>query len=184
MALLYSPKQENNFLIPEFNLPAVSGENFSSSDFNKYDLKVFFFICNHCPYVKAIEDRIIKLYKQLKPKNIIFIGICSNDAADYPEDSFDNIKKTWQSKNYEFPYLYDETQEVAKAFGAICTPDIFAFDQNNKLFYRGQLDNSWRTPQSVSREDLKLALEAKLAGNELTFDQTPSMGCSIKWKDY
>ncbi len=181
MALLYSPGQDSNFKLPEFNLPAVSGKNYSNTDFHKYDLKVFFFICNHCPYVKAIEERIISLYKQLKDRNIIFVGICSNDASDYPEDSFENIKKSWHDKNYEFPYLYDETQEVAKAFGAVCTPDIFAFDQSDKLFYRGQLDNSWRDPNSVTREDLKLHLEAQLTGTKPDFEQTPSMGCSIKW---
>jgi len=181
MALLYSPQQDANFQMPEFNLPAVSGDNFSNSDIHDYDLKVFFFICNHCPYVKAIEDRIINLYKKVKNKNIIFMGVCSNDASDYPEDSFENIKKSWLEKNYEFPYLYDKDQTVAKSFGAVCTPDIFAFNKNNMLFYRGQLDNSWRNEASVTRKDLKLALEAELDNQTIDFKQTPSMGCSIKW---
>lgn len=183
MALLYSPQVEDKFFIPKFNLPAVSGSNLNNESLIKFDLKVFFFICNHCPYVKAIESRIIELYQQIKHKNIMFIGVCSNDANDYPEDSFENIKKSWIEKNYEFPYLYDESQEVAKAFDAICTPDIFAFDQKNQLFYRGQLDNSWRDPQAVTREDLKLALEAKLNDKSINFTPSPSMGCSIKWKN-
>ena len=130
----------------------------------------------------AIEDRIIDLYKELKDSQVHFIGVCSNDALDYPEDSFENIKKRWADKNYEFTYLYDSEQSAAKDFGAVCTPDIFAFNKENKLFYRGQLDDNWRNPAGVTRKDLKLAIQAELQNTPLSFQPTSSMGCSIKWK--
>ncbi len=182
MALLYSPANDSSFSLPNFQRPAVDGKSYGHSDFTNYEVTVFFFICNHCPYVKAIEDRMIQLYKTLKSKNIAFVAVCSNDPNDYPEDSFENIKKTWAEKNYDFPYLYDEDQSMAKDFGAVCTPDIFAFNSEKKLFYRGQLDDSWRDPNAVQREDLKIAIESEIHKKKLPFAPRSSMGCSIKWK--
>ncbi len=182
MALMYSPETEKNFQLPAFNLPGTDGNTYNQNSFSQYDINVFMFICNHCPYVMAIEDRIIALYKELKDKNVHFIGVCSNDANDYPEDSFSNIQKRWSDKDYQFTYLYDEDQTLAKDFSAVCTPDIFAFNKNNLLFYRGRLDDNWREPGEVTRVDLKLAILAELNQQDLGFEPIPSMGCSIKWK--
>jgi hypothetical protein len=141
------------------------------------------FICNHCPYVKAIEDRLITLAREIKSFGGQVVGICSNDGVNYPEDSFANLKKRWTEKSYGFPYLHDETQSVAKSFGAVCTPDFFVFNKDRKLRYRGRLDDSWKEPQKVTRQELLLATKSIAQTGELSisFDQTPSMGCSIKW---
>ena len=182
MALMYSENIDKEMSVPDFTLPGVDGKTYNTKSFDNYDAKVFLFICNHCPYVKAIEHRLIQTYKELKSKNVQFIGICSNDGKDYPEDSFESIQKSWVDKNYEFPYLYDESQAVAKSFGAICTPDIFAFNNKNKLFYRGRLDDSWKDESKVQRADLKTAIICELEKTPLPFEPVPSMGCSIKWK--
>ena len=184
MALTYSEEIKKEFTCPSFSLPSVDGKMYSLSDFSTAKALTILFICNHCPYVQAIEDRIIHLSKELNSRGVQFVGICSNDAESYPEDSLKNLLKQWKKKDYGFPYLYDEDQKVAKAFGALCTPDIFVFNQKRKLSYRGQFDDNWKNPSLVKREDLKLALlkiiESK---DELGFEPRPSMGCSIKWKN-
>ncbi len=182
MALMYSPDVNTNFTIPDFSLPAMDGNTYSHNDLTDGSIKVFLFICNHCPYVQAIEERIIKLAHSYEDKNVEFIGVCSNDAADYPEDSFESLQQTWKEKNYGFKYLYDEDQSLAKKLEAICTPDIFVFGADNKLSYRGQLDNAWRDASKVTRQDLKLVIEAMLNKQNIDFKPVPSMGCSIKWK--
>lgn len=182
MALTYTPQAEIGSTLPEFSLPSVEGKNFGPSDFEDSIGKVFLFICNHCPYVKAIEDRILSLAHELSEKNIQFVAICSNDANEYPEDSLENLKKRWIEKNYGFPYLHDESQSVAKDFGAVCTPDIFVYDQNNQLYYRGRFDDSWKDANQVKNHELKSALLGLLEGAPPPTEQIPSMGCSIKWK--
>lgn len=160
------------------------------------------FICNHCPYVKAIEDRLIELTYKLQKINIPVIAICSNttdgsDISEYPEDSLENLKKRAIEKNYPFIYLHDNEQTVAKMLGAVCTPDFFLFDANKKLSYRGRLDNSWKDASMVTQTDLYFAaliladrmneLPVNIKNNISTalpfgFPTKPSMGCSIKWK--
>jgi thiol-disulfide isomerase/thioredoxin len=182
MALTQTPAAELGAPCPDFTLPAVfGGKSFSLKSFDKSEVLVVMFICNHCPYVKAVEDRLIDLAREYRTKGVSFVGICSNDAADYPEDSLENLGKRAKEKGYTFPYLYDETQAVAKSFGAVCTPDFFVYDRSRKLRYRGRLDDSWKDPALVKRQDLSLAIESILE-NEEVGESLPSMGCSIKWK--
>lgn len=180
---VYTPEKiEFGVDCPDFTLPAVDGRTYSKKDFLNNKPLVIVFMCNHCPYVKAIEDRLITLAEDLKQFGVRMVGVCSNDAETYPDDSFENLKKRAQEKNYPFVYLYDETQEVAQKFGAICTPDYFVYDQKNKLAYRGRLDDSWKEPGSVTKRELFDAVVELAQGKPISLQQTPSMGCSIKWK--
>ncbi len=181
VALTYSPKNSADFFCPDFTKKNLDGRTLSLNDFSEFQVLVFLFICNHCPYVKAIEERIIKLAAELKAKEIQVIGVCSNDAGEHPEDSFENLRQSWQEKNYNFPYLYDADQSMAKAFGAVCTPDIFVFDRERKLQYRGRFDDSWKDPGKVKNQELKNAALAILQKGSSAQLQHPSMGCSIKW---
>lgn len=182
MALTYTPQDELGTVCPDFTLQATDGKTYSLKNFTNGNPFVVMFICNHCPYVKAIEDRLIELGHQLKSKNISVVAISSNDADTYPDDSFIELKKRAEYKNYPFPYLYDDSQEVAKRFGAVCTPDFFVYNKKSQLAYRGRLDNSWKEPGKVTRRELLNAVESLLISDEFPKGQTPSMGCSIKWK--
>lgn len=182
MALLKSEKISMGTQAPDFRLSSVDGKTYSLPDFKDAKALVILFICNHCPYVKAIEERILQLARDYEKKGVQLVGICSNDPTDYPDDSPANLFKTWKEKHYGFPYLIDESQETAKAYGAVCTPDIFIFDQSRKLSYHGQLDNNWQEPAKVTRHDLRVALDSLLAGRKPAEPQAPSMGCSIKWR--
>ncbi len=144
---------------------------------------VVFFICNHCPYVKHVMPELTRLANDYMPKNIRFIGINSNNTVDYPDDSPEHMKQVAQVQHYPFPYVFDETQEVAKAYDAACTPDFFVFDNNLSLVYRGQLDDS--RPGNdipVTGKSIRDALDALLAGSAVSEIQKPSIGCNIKWK--
>jgi peroxiredoxin len=171
---------------PEFRLPAVDGKTYGRDDFAASPILVVMFICNHCPYVKAVEDRLIALARQFEGRGVQFAAICANDAASYPDDGFEALRERWQSKGYGFPYLHDEEQNVARAFGAVCTPDIFVYDRDRdggrRLAYRGRIDDSWKEPAKVTRRELAEALEALLVGRAPAEPQRPSLGCSIKWK--
>ncbi len=183
MALVHTPPAQNGSSCPDFELPAVFGEKkFGLKSFDRADALVVMFICNHCPYVKAVEDRLIDMAKVYRAKGVSFVAISSNDPEEYPEDSPEALGKRAQEKGYPFPYLFDETQEVAKRFGAVCTPDFFVYDRGRKLAYRGRLDDSWKDPSLVKSQDLSEALECVLEGEALPEIQHPSMGCSIKWK--
>lgn len=182
MALTYTPTDNLGWDCPEFHALATDENNYQLTSFKSYDVLCFLFICNHCPYVKAIEDRIINLNQFFKNHSVAFIGVCSNDAKDYPEDSFEMIKKQWLEKKYDFVYLYDENQKMAKDFGALCTPDIYVFNKTRKLTYRGRFDDSWKDPKKVTHEDLKQAILDTLVQKPISFEHLPSMGCSIKWK--
>ena len=140
------------------------------------------FICNHCPYVKAVEDRLITMARAFEPRGVQFVGVCANDADSYPDDAFDELAARWRERGYGFPYLHDEAQDVARAFGAVCTPDIFVFDRDRRLAYRGRIDDSWKDESRVTRRELADAIEALLAGRQPSREQRPSMGCSIKWR--
>lgn len=144
---------------------------------------VIMFICNHCPFVKLIQDKMAEIAANYNKKGVSFIAICSNDVTNYPEDSPENMRKVAEQHHYTFPYLYDETQEVAKAYHAACTPDFFVFDKNLACVYRGRFDEA--TPgngQPVTGKDLSTALDQLLAGKAISEEQHPSMGCNIKWK--
>ena len=167
---------------PNFNLTSVEGKSIQLNDFQNKEVLLVMFICNHCPYVKAIEDRLIKLGLDYSEKSVQLIAICSNDPSEYPEDSPENLLKRSREKNYPFPYLLDETQQVAQQFGAVCTPDFFMFNGSRKLVYRGRLDDSWKDPSLVQKQELRDAIETTLEGKTPPIEQKPSMGCSIKWK--
>lgn len=154
MALTYSPIPELGKSCPDFELLGVDERTYTRSDLAQGTPFLIVFMCNHCPYVKAIEDRLIILGKDLSALGIPMIGISSNDPADFPEDSFENMKSLSEKKKYTFPYLFDETQQVAKSFGAVCTPDFFLYDKDAKLRYRGRLDDSWKDSTKVTRRDL------------------------------
>lgn len=181
MALTYTPSPDLGRALPAFELPGVDGRTYSNKDFSDAKALLIMFICNHCPYVKAVEDRLIELGKKVQPKGAKLVAICANDPAEYPEDGFPHLKARWESKKYPFPYLHDETQTTAKAFGAVCTPDFFLFDKSRRLVYRGRLDDSWKNPAKVQRRELEEAVLAVLDGNVPSPEQIPSMGCSIKW---
>jgi len=169
---------------PMFSLPdAVSGRTLSLEELKSDTATVIMFICNHCPFVKHVQQELVKLANDFIPKNISFIAISSNDAKSYPEDAPDKMKEIADQFSYPFPYLYDESQNVAKAYQAACTPDFYIFDDNLELIYRGQLDDS-RPGNDVplSGQDMREALNAIIDGNAVNSDQKPSIGCNIKWK--
>jgi len=168
---------------PDFKLPDIGGKMVSLSDLKNASALVVIFMCNHCPYVKHIRGELAWLAREYLPRGVAVAGINSNDVANYPADSPARMAEEAKSAGYLFPYLYDETQEVAKAYRAACTPDIYLFDQDQRLAYRGQLDGS--RPGSnvpVTGKDLRAAIEAVLAGKPVAPKQKPSIGCNIKWK--
>lgn len=178
----YTPeKNEFGAALPEFTLPATDGRRYSHRDFLNGKPLVVMFICNHCPYVKAIEDRLITLGQDLGALGIHVVAICANDPVSYPEDSFVSLKARAEEKKYPFVYLHDETQQVARGFGAVCTPDYFVYDRTGRLAYRGRLDDSWKDPAQVKNRELYDAVLELNAGRPVSRPQTPSMGCSIKW---
>jgi len=168
--------------LPKFNLRSVDGKQYTDESFRDAKALVVMFICNHCPYVKAVEDRIIALARDYTGKGAQVVGICSNDPTDYPDDAPGRLLERWRAKNYGFRYLVDESQDVARAFGAVCTPDIYVYGPDRKLAYRGRIDNSPQDPSKVTKHDLREAVDALLAGTLPSKEQVPSMGCSIKWK--
>ena len=182
MVLLHSEKRKLGGTAPDFSLKGVDGNDYSLADFADKKVLAVMFLCNHCPYVQAIEDRLIQLQRHFVGKSVQLVGICSNDPTDYPDDSPENLKKRWLAKDYRFPYLVDESQEVARAYGAVCTPDLYVYDSERKLAYHGRMDDDWQNPGKVKRQDLKEAVEALLAGKRPSQEQMSSMGCSIKWK--
>ena len=168
---------------PAFRLPDPHGKRVSSNDLKSASALVVAFICNHCPYVKHIGSQFAEFAKEYQARGVAVVAISSNDAERYPEDGPAQMAAEIQHGGYTFPYLYDETQEVAKAYRAACTPDFFLFDRDRRLVYRGQFDDS--RPSNglpVTGADLRTALDAVLAGRPVIPDQKPSVGCSIKWK--
>jgi len=168
---------------PPFSLPGVDGKTHSLADLRGENGTLVVFICNHCPYVKAVIDRIVRDANELKSYGIDTVAISSNDADHYPEDSFDNMKRFAQAHGFIFPYLYDETQDVARAYDAVCTPDFFGFNSKLELQYRGRLDASRKEagPADARRELFEAMREIAETGKGPR-EQTASMGCSIKWK--
>ncbi len=183
MALTYSKMLELGTKLPEFELiNVIDNQKFSSDFLSKDKGKVIMFICNHCPYVIHYHQQIIDITNKYLPQ-IEFVAISSNDVVNYPEDSPQKMKALAQKLDFRFPYLYDETQDIAKKYKAACTPEFYLFDKNNSLIYRGRLDDS--SPGSnkeVTGKDLRNAIEDFLAGKQISDQQYPSMGCNIKWK--
>jgi peroxiredoxin len=167
---------------PDFQLPSVDGKTFARDDFRDAKALVVMFICNHCPYVQAVEDRIIQLHRDYAPRGVQLVGICSNDPTDYPDDRPERLLSRWRERRYGFPYLIDEPQDVARAFHAVCTPDIFVFDGDRRLAYHGRIDDNWKEPAKVQRQEMREALDALLAGHRPAREQPQSIGCSIKWR--
>ena len=168
---------------PDFKLPDTNGKTVALADFRDKPVLLVLFICNHCPYVKHIRAGLAQLARDYLPKQVAIVSINSNDVANYPDDSPAKMKEEVKSAGYLFPYLYDETQEAAKAYRAACTPDIYLFDNDRKLVYRGQMDDSRPgNGISVTGKDLRAALDAALAGKPISSNQKASMGCNIKWK--
>ena len=168
---------------PSFSLPGVDGKTYSLDGLKGENGTLLMFICNHCPYVKAVIDRIVRDANELKRYGINTVAISSNDAAHYPDNSFDNMKRFAKEHGFTFPYLYDESQAVARAYDAVCTPDFFGFNGKLELQYRGRLDASRNEagPEDARRE-LFEAMRAGRRDRQGPREQTPSMGCSIKWK--
>jgi peroxiredoxin len=167
---------------PDFRLPSVDGKIFGLDDFREATALAVMFLCNHCPYVQAVEDRIIHLNQEYAPRGVQLVGICSNDPTDYPDDRPERLLARWREKHYGFPYLLDASQDVARAFHAVCTPDIFVFHRHRGLAYHGQIDDNWKDPTKVTKHNLREALDALLAGRTPSHEQTSSIGCSIKWR--
>ncbi len=167
---------------PDFRLPSVDGKTWARDDFRAAEALVVLFICNHCPYVQAVEERIIQLRREYGPRGVQLVGICSNDPTDYPDDRPERLLARWREQDYGFPYLIDATQEVARAFDAVCTPDLYVFDAARRLAYHGRLDDNWQEPTNVRRRELAAALNALLAHQAPAQEQHASIGCSIKWR--
>jgi len=183
MAKTQTPVCEFGMPAIDFSLPGIDGKTWSLDSCKGKKGLLVMFICNHCPFVKAVQSRIVRDARELQQFGIGSVAIMSNDPTDYPEDSFANMQLIAQKLDFPFPYLFDETQEIAKAYGAVCTPDFFGYNQNLELQYRGQLDASRieTAPDSV-RRDLFEAMKQIAKTGCGPIDQTPSIGCSIKWK--
>ena len=183
MALIHTPLCNFGAPAPSFSLPGVDGRLWSLDDCRGPNGLLVMFICNHCPYVKAIQERLVRDTRELKAAGIGSVAIMSNDPVEYPEDGFENMKRVSDQFGYSFPYLLDETQEVAKAYGAVCTPDFFGYNQDLGLQYRGRIDESGRQPAGPEvRRDLFEAMRTIAKTGHGPSEQTASMGCSIKWR--
>ena len=167
---------------PDFDLLGIDDKNHSLESYKGYEGLLIIFMCNHCPYVKAKIEAIKEINEKFGTR-VAVVGINSNDAKDYPDDSFENMKKTAQEKGIKFDYLVDETQEIAKKFGAICTPDPFLFDKQGVLVFHGRIDNAMNPDDIATEKTMLNNISRLLAGEEIEKDFDPSIGCSIKWKE-
>jgi peroxiredoxin len=168
---------------PDFALPDTDGRVVRLADYRSSRALLVMFICNHCPYVKHVQAELARIGRDYGARGVGIVAISANDVANYPDDAPDKMREEKARAGYNFPYLYDESQDVAKAYRAACTPDFFLFDDKQRLAYRGQLDDSRpKNTTPVTGRDLRTALEAVLAGRPVTEEQRPSIGCNIKWK--
>lgn len=179
--LLHTPSPNLGAPAPPFNLPATDGRSYRLGDFIGTALIVVF-TCNHCPYAQAVWPRLCSLAQKYMSLGINFVAINSNDDTEYPDDGFTQMQQKTAEWGIPFPYLRDASQETARAYGAVCTPDIFVYDRNRKLVYRGRFDDNWKDESKVTRHDLQKAIDYLLANKAVSTTQYPSMGCSIKWK--
>lgn len=185
MAAIPSTMLPLGTVAPDFSLPdAVTGNTLSLQELKSDKGTVVMFICNHCPYVQHIIPELQRLSTEYQPQGIRFIAISANDVANYPEDSFEKMREYAANWGHPFTYLYDESQEVARAYQAACTPDFYLFDADLRCVYRGRLDASTpRNTEPLTGADLRAALNALLAGEAISETQYPSIGCNIKWKE-
>ena len=167
---------------PDFNLTGVDEKKYSLSSFKDKKALIVIFSCNHCPYVKAYEGRIKAIQKDYESKGVSVVAINSNEDIGYPEDSFEEMKKRAKAENFNFPYLRDEEQSVARAYDATHTPEIFLFDKERKLAFHGKIDDNWQEPDKVQNKYLRNALDELLTGNDISVPETFTIGCTIKWK--
>lgn len=193
MALTFSTASELSSIAPSFSLmgtlPNQKDRIYTLNEFQRVNGKpakglLVVFMCNHCPYVIAVEDRLNALAREFQPQGIAVVGISSNDPKIKEDDSFENMKLKAIQKGYVFPYLFDETQNVARAYDAVCTPDPYLYEWSQgaaRLKYRGRIDDSWKDESQVKERSLYLAMKALVEGSEVSSHQVPSMGCSIKW---
>jgi peroxiredoxin len=192
MALLYTPDLPPlGMSAPDFSLPGVDGKKYSLQSFKDADVLLVVFMCNHCPYVKAVFDRLIQLPKTFAASKFAMIGINANDTVKYPDDSFEKMQSLSHELQFTFPYVLDETQETAKAYDAVCTPDPYLFKKDGdtfRLIYRGRIDDSWKDPALVKSKELEAAISRGLQEEYSSLKarsiepMIPSMGCSLKWK--
>ncbi|MFP4379004.1 MAG: thioredoxin family protein [Candidatus Sumerlaeia bacterium] len=183
MAATPSTMLELGTKAPDFSLKDTEGNTITRDSFEGYPGLLVIFMCNHCPFVKHIQEKLTEVTADYMQKNLGIVGINANDAEKYPDDSPEKMAEEKVKAGYPFPYLYDADQEVAKAYHAACTPDFFLFDKEMKLVYRGQFDDSRPgNDKPVTGEDLKAAMDAVLDGEDINFTQKPSIGCNIKWK--
>jgi len=165
-----------------FRLPGVDSKTYSLESFSDKNVLVVIFMCNHCPYVKAVLQRLIALQAETAHQGVQLIGINSNDVDRYPDDSMENMQKITKEKGINFPYLLDVSQEIAKTYDAVCTPDIYVYGTERKLLYRGRIDDNWEHEEKVTQRNLKDAVDCIVARKKVPDKQIPSIGCSIKWK--
>ena len=189
MSVTASEKTALGTPAPDFDLPITNpsadeagGETRTLADYAEAEALVVVFTCNHCPYAKHVEDALIQVARDYKERGVQLVAISSNDAAQYPEDGPDEMAARAEAKGYPFPYLYDETQGTARAYGAVCTPDIFVYGPNRRLAYHGRIDETRPNGGAATGADLRQALDELLETGEVRLEQVPSMGCNIKWK--
>lgn len=182
--LLQSTQKNLNTPAINFNLKGTDNHYYSLEDFKDKEILIIIFMCNHCPYVKAVIERFVKFQEKYKDKSVQLLAINANDINSYPQDSFENMIKFYSEHKMNFPYLIDETQETALAYQAVCTPDIYLYDSSRELRYRGRFDNNWKDENNVTHKDLEIVTNLLLDKQNISeFEQVPSMGCSIKWKN-
>lgn len=167
---------------PDFELIATDGKKYSLNSFSDNEALIVIFSCNHCPYVQAYEDRIKEIQEDYGTQGVAVVAINPNEDVNYPDDSFENMKKRSSEKKFNFPYLRDEDQSVARAYDATHTPEIFLFDKKRKLAFHGKIDDNWQEPNKVQNHYLRDALDELLAGKEISVPETFTIGCTIKWK--
>lgn len=189
MSRTYSRMTELGASAPDFELPVANPESLPDhprllalGDLGSADVLVVVFTCNHCPYAVHVEDTLIKLASEFASSGVQFVAISSNDPRSYPEDSFEAMAERAREKKYPFPYLFDETQDIARAYGAVCTPDPFVFDRSRRLAYRGRVDATRPGMGTSTGDEMARALRHLIRDEPLTDEQFPSMGCNIKWK--
>ena len=182
MSLAHSQGMPVGTPAPPFSLPATDGKTYTPGDFAAAKVLVVVFTCNHCPYAQAAEARLVALQAGYAGKGVQLVAINPNDAKGYPEDSFEKMVERAKDQGFNFPYLCDESQKVARAYCAVCTPDVFVFDAARKLVYNGRIDDNWKNASAVTRHDLVTVLDATLEGRAPALEVVASMGCSIKWR--
>ena len=182
MVALTTPEVDRGWKAEEFNLISVDGNYYDLDEVKGDNGLVVAFICNHCPYVKSIVDKIAREANELRELGVGFVAINSNDSISYPEDSYENMKIFASNHNFTFPYLLDNTQEIAKKYDAVCTPDFFGFNSKLELQYRGRLDSAKKDIIPDAKRELFIAMSEVAKTSEFNGEQIPSIGCSLKWK--